>query len=157
MDPELKAALGNITEHMQRSTDAQEATGRAITDLGKRVERIEKHVGLGPSDPPPPVKLSRIASQSSLDVEALQTKVDALDKKIDAKHEETIGELAKQSSAMGIGIKGLKWLTSAEGRAVALRLATLAAAAYVAFQTYAHGPSVLAPPAPQLPPATDSR
>lgn len=82
------------------------------------------------SDPPPNAggggsttlpSVARQASTASLDVAALRSEL-----------MEVREELAKQSRAMGIDLRPLKWLASKDGRATIIRIATALGAGYTA-------------------------
>ena len=122
-------------------TDATNAILQAIAGVAEDVRglasRIDSHDDElrslrraihGSKSPPnggPPIAImARQGSQASFDVEELRGELLAVRT-----------ELARQSSAMGLGKRGLSWLFSAEGGRSVVRLLTLAGAAYAALHT----------------------
>lgn len=171
MDPDLKAALDRVTEAVDGSTRAAQASTAATLDLKAAVESIDRRVGVlekhvFPGEPPtlsapPPaatiaelaIQAARQASDANLELDAYKAKAATETSTFQAW---VRAELQKQSNAMGIGIRGLQWLVTAEGRSVALRAATLAGVAYAAFHVASHYPppvTVVTPPAPVVLPA----
>lgn len=116
----ILGALETLSRKFDRVSSAVEALELDVKTLRKDV--------YGTSTPPPPAGGAPIAvaarqgSAASLDVEELRGELLAVR-----------AELARQSSAMGLGLRGLRWVTGPEGRATVIRLATLAGVAYAAF------------------------
>lgn len=133
----ILSALGVFGGKLDRLT-------ATVANLEVDVRRIHRDV-YGTSDPPPPgdgpsvsrppiAIAARQGSAASFDVAEVRGELLAVR-----------AELARQSSAMGLGLRGLRWLTGPEGRAVALRLATLAGIAYTAFHVAAATPDRASP------------
>jgi hypothetical protein len=80
------------------------------------------------SDPSTPIAvMAQRGSAASFDVEELRGELLSMRT-----------ELARQSSAMGLGKRGAAWLASAEGRRSIVGLLTLAGAAYAALHASLH-------------------
>lgn len=121
------------------SKDVREGS-HAIREVSKRLDEHDVIIGeirhaIHGSHPPPPnpngkpagstplVVLAQRGSAASFDVEELKGEVMAVR-----------AELARQSSMMGIGMRGLEWAKSPTGRDSLIRLATLAGVIYAAFR-----------------------
>jgi len=137
---ERGAAAGKVdadtspTDAANAILEAIAGVSRDVRDLGARIDdhddelRSLRRAIHGSKRPPdggggttPIADMARRGSQALFDVEELRGELLAVR-----------SELKKQSSAMGIGKRGLDWLFSATGAKTIVRLATLAGAAYAA-------------------------
>lgn len=120
---ELSRDLANtILEAIKSVDDKVSALSAVVTGHGEEIVILRRAVH--GSDPPPgdgALPIARQASEASLDVASLRTEL-----------ADVRAELAKQSSAMGIGVRGLKWLASKDGRTTVLRVATAFGSTYAA-------------------------
>ena len=118
--------------------EAIAGVSRDVRDLGHRIDDHDDEIRSlrraihGSKAPPltsttPLAVMARQGSQASFDVEELRGELLAVRT-----------ELGRQSSAMGIGKRGLDWLFSRNGANTIVRLATLAGAAYAALRAAGH-------------------
>jgi len=153
----VQAALTGLQAATEKNTIDVATIAAGLKDAMTRTERIERHA-FG-SEPPsasiPATPLDELAaradtaaSRATLEVAALEGRVIAGFAQAEAKQSEIAAELAKQSSAMGIGKRGLAWLVSREGISTAIKLATLAGVAWGTFYLAAQRSEGHAPPAP---------
>jgi hypothetical protein len=148
MDQDLRDALSSINTSI--STMRGEMNAR-VDSIQLQVINLRRDVFGTPTDPPrgpdgepvlgpdgkpaPAIPLAKLASSSSMELEAHEGRLIALERNTVRAIE--LGEKAndtldKQSNAMGLGRKGLDWLLSKDGRATMVRVATAAAATYAA-------------------------
>lgn len=144
----LSAQIAEVGRDAKAAVDLTRASDRLNRDTAARVVRLEKQV-FG-SDPPPrgtdAATAPRIVARVS-DAEIGLDKVHGMVLAIDGRCERIESELQKQSTVMGIGRKGLKWLWSPAGGRAIVRLATLAGAVYAALHSAqaTTGPAVSSP------------
>lgn len=161
---DVTEALGRVLEGLQASTKATQASTKATQDataatvalssevreLGTYTVALARYVGF--SAPPPPTIPAPPPPPKDAPIVPLDTQITSV-------RDEVMTELKKQSSRMGIGVEGLKWLVSPPGRTAATQLALIAAAFYTTFRlAIAPAPPPPAPPAPYvLAPPAESR
>ncbi len=155
MDDDLRGAfatfsaqMSGIASDVSANTALTRTTLSEVRQLGGRVDKLERHV-FGSDPPPTPDKhasvVKRITNNEGetadlvgrvLNVQASITEVRRDLAVQGSAVRESIAdvrsELALQSKQAGIHLRGLKWLTSKDGRTSMVRLATLAGAVYAA-------------------------
>jgi hypothetical protein len=131
------AANPSRTDATNAILDAIAGVAGDVRALGDRIDdhddelRSLRRALHGSKSPPnsgiPIAVMAERGSAASFDVEELRGELLAVRT-----------ELAKQSSAMGLGKRGAAWLASAEGRRSVVGLLTLAGAAYAALHAALH-------------------
>ncbi|HKN66791.1 MAG TPA: hypothetical protein VJW73_10960 [Gemmatimonadaceae bacterium] len=141
MDADLTQALSSITG----------AISDLRTDMNARYDKVENRINdlrrdvfgtaTDPPKPPlvdaagnpvtplpPPIPLAKMASSSSLEVEAHESRIINVENAL----KDIKAEIGDQSSAMGLYKKGLDWVLSKDGRSTIVRTVTALAAGYAA-------------------------
>jgi hypothetical protein len=173
MDPELKAALeelrgaagktsdrlgaieSSIAQNRDLSLENHERMRRELAMLSGRQEVFADQLNelrkltFG-SKPPPPAPIARMASQADDRSHTTALDLAALEGRMIQGFAEVGGELRRQSTAMGLGLRGLAWLRTERGRETVVRLASLAGVAYVAFRSATAAPPPPPPPPPPI-------
>jgi hypothetical protein len=177
MEPELKAAIGEVsaaakeaaaaareaTEAARDATSAARAASEGLDavrniaiknhqDVTRSILALNRNFGvlwrrvngsdppaadpnvapveIPPSDAPPPLdevaaQALAKASSATLETEALEARVILGFAKTDTELSDIRKELGKQSKAMGLGVRGFKYLTTRAGASVAVAVITL--------------------------------
>ncbi len=144
MDDELRKALATfsaqvsgVASDVASTQSLGKQTLTEVRQLGGRVEKLERHV-FGSDPPPHPSSSSsvvkRITSNEGdvADLAGRLLNVAASITEVKAELAEQSRELALQSKQAGIGLRGLKWLASKDGRTSMVRVATLIGTCYAA-------------------------
>ncbi len=132
---ERASTKGEALDATNAILEAIAGVSQDVRDLGSRIDdhddelRSLRRAIHGSKRPPdmgvspsiPIFEMAKRGSGAAFDVEELRGELLAVR-----------SELARQSSAMGLGKRGLDWLISAAGAKTIVRLATLAGAAYAA-------------------------
>jgi len=141
----VQVALTNLQETTDRNSRDVATIAAGLKDAIAKADRIERNT-FGSDMPPaststPPTPLDEVAarandtaSRAHLEVAALEGRMIAGFASAEQKQVEIAAELAKQSSAMGLGKRGLAWAVSKEGASMVIRIATLLGVAYGAFR-----------------------
>lgn len=132
-----RTALGAIDAMRGELTSVREDVAALRNDFAELVKSVH-----GKSDPPPPVDgappLAAVAAGALAKAEQADARASSatleqasFEGRVLAELARVQAELGKQSGAMGLGVRGVKWLVSTkDGRATAMRAATLAVVIY---------------------------
>ena len=134
-----REATNEILAALKGFGDKLETLTGVVSNLETDVRLIRRDI-YGTSDPPPPgaghslskppiAVAAQRGSAASFDVAEVRGELLAVR-----------AELERQSSAMGLGLRGVRWLAGPEGRATMVRLATLAGVVYAAFHVASAAP-----------------
>ena len=129
-DEELRGILRGVTDQISDVAREGRETNRLVRDTARGLDELRRYV-YG-SSPPPPGSIGsqfRDAFQSASD--ASDAAAGAQDDLADFKGRvmRELGairkELAPQSKALGIGVTGMRWLSTREGRTLSAAVAAL--------------------------------
>lgn len=139
LDEETRGILEGLMRQLGDVANEGRETNRLVRTQGRELRTLQRYV-YG-SNPPPPgdeslTEQARAAFESASDAEdaAEEAHGDLVDFKASVMRElgEIRRELKPQSQALGVGVHGLKWLSTREGRtltaAIAAALFAVAAA-----------------------------
>jgi hypothetical protein len=125
VDDELRKAFDNVLGELSKLDRSQRATTTAVSDLAESHARLERYVYGGSTPPPGAASIPDALEAAGADATETSLEVASFKGQVIGALAAIRRELAPQSQALGIGVHGLRWLRTREGRTVAAAFAAL--------------------------------